>query len=92
MQNNSEIFKALASEPRLRIVKYLLEEDDYKCYCELNTIIEKDLSVIYRHFTKLEEAGILKTRKRGKKLEGKIKNPEEIEKMLKIARSVKNES
>lgn len=92
MQNKPEIFKALASEQRLKIVNHLLEYGDYKCYCEMDDLIEKDLSVIYRHFKKLNQAGILKTRKRGKRLEGKIKNPEKIRKILKIAERIKDES
>ncbi|KXB05784.1 hypothetical protein AKJ52_03055 [candidate division MSBL1 archaeon SCGC-AAA382C18] len=91
MQNKSRFFKALSSEPRLKIVKHLLKTDDYKCYCELDDLIEKDMSVIYRHFRTLQESGILETRKRGKRLEGRVKNPEKTEKILKIVEEINNE-
>lgn len=75
----------------MEIVRHLLEVGGYKCYCELEDVVEKDMSVIYRHFRTLQEAGILETRKRGKRLEGRVKNPEKIKKILKIAEEIKNE-
>jgi len=92
MQNKSEVFEALSSEQRLRIVYGLLEHDGYKCYCEFEKEIGKDMSVVYRHFSKLEEAGIIETRKRGRKLEGRVKKPDKVRKILKNAEEIKNES
>lgn len=63
MQSLTKVFKALSSKQRLKIVKHLLSHGDYKCYCELGDVVEKDLSVIYRHFRALQEAGVLETRK-----------------------------
>lgn len=92
MQNKSDVFEALSSDQRLKIVRALLEHGDYKCYCQFEDVIEKDLSVVYRHFSKLEDSGIIETRKRGKKLEGRVKKPDKIRKMLQIVEDIDNES
>lgn len=81
MQNK---FKALSSEPRLKLIKSLLEENEYRCICKLEEVINKDRSVTYRHFKKLERAGLVKTRKQGKRVECKLKKPKKIRKLLKI--------
>ena len=91
MQSSSEVFKTLSSEHRVKIIEHLLEVDEYKCYCELDDILDKDMSVIYRHFRKLQDAGILETRKKGKRLEGRVKHPEKIRKILKTVEEIKNE-
>ena len=91
MQELSRVFKALSSEQRLKIVKHLLEIDEYKCYCELDGVVEKDMSVIYRHFRTLADSGILETRKNGKRLEGRVKNPDKIKKIFEILEEMKNE-
>ncbi len=92
MQSLSGLFKALASEQRIKIVRKLLDSDDYECYCEMEDVVDKDMSVIYRHFKKLDNAGVLETRKRGKRLEGRVKNPNKIRKILKIMEEIINES
>lgn len=74
------------------MIRHLLGEDDYKCYCEMDEVVDKDMSVIYRHFKKLDDADLLETRKRGKRLEGRVKNPDKIRKILKIVEEIKNES
>lgn len=88
-----EVFKALSSEQRIKIVKALMEKKEPLCYCELEGEIGKDRSVLYRHFKKLESAGIIETSKNGRKLEGELKNPKEIKEILKIVEKVsKNEN
>ena len=82
------LFKVLGSEKRIQIIKFLLEKDEYTCVCELDKVINRDRSVAYRHFKKLESVGILKTRKIGKRVEGKVKNPEKVEKLFKISKEV----
>ncbi len=92
MQSFSKVFKALSSEQRLKIIDHLLEVGEYKCYCELGEVVDKDMSVIYRHFKALQDAGVIETRKRGKRLEGRIKNQDKIRELIKIAKEVNNES
>ena len=82
------LFKVLSSEIRLKILKNLLESEEPQCYCELVEELGKDRSVIYRHFKKLEEAGLIETRKEGKRLEGNVRKPKTIRKMLELAEKV----
>ncbi len=84
-----QIFKALSSEPRVALIKELLERGEYTCICEFQDIIDRDRSVAYRHFKKLEKAGLIKTRKNGKRLEAKIKEPNKLKKLLKLSKEVK---
>lgn len=92
MQNEAKVFKALSSEQRLKIVEHLLEVGEYKCYCELEGVIDKDQSVIYRHFQALRDSGIIETRKKERRVEGRVKDPDKIKKILEIAEVIKNES
>lgn len=74
-------------------MRHLTEsEDEYKYYRDMDDVVKKDMSVIYRHFTKPADTGILQTGKRGEKFEGRLKNPDKIRKILKIAEEIKNES
>lgn len=82
------LFSVLSSETRLRILEILLESKKPLCYCELVEDLGKDRSVVYRHFKKLEKSGLLKVEKKGKKLEGTVKKPEEVRKFLEIAKKV----
>lgn len=84
-----QTFQALASKPRLEIIEYLLEEDTPLCYCELEDVVDKDRSVIYRHLKKLEQAGLLKTEKKGKRVECELKNKQRLKKLLNLAKEVK---
>lgn len=83
-----EKFKALSSKPRLKLIQELLQRGGYTCVCELEDTIERDRSVIYRHFKKLEESGLIETKKQGRRVEGKIKNPEKIKKLLEIIKEI----
>lgn len=82
------LFKVLGSDKRIEIIKFLLEKEVFTCVCELDEVINRDRSVAYRHFKKLESVGVIKTRKRGKRVEGKIKNPKKIRKLFKISKEV----
>ncbi len=84
------LFKVLSSEKRIKILEFLLDKDDYVCVCEMDEVINRDRSVAYRHFKKLESVGILKTRKNGRRVEAKVKNPEKIKKLFKISKEVVN--
>lgn len=88
LERTSKVLKALSSEQRLEIVRELLESDGFRCYCELTDVVDRDMSVVYRHFKKLERAGILETEKKGKRLEGRIRNSEKIRKLLETAGEV----
>lgn len=81
-------FQVLASAPRIKIIEYLLKNQEPLCYCELEDVIDKDRSVIYRHLKKLEQAGLLSTKKKGKRVECELKNKKKLKKLLSLAKEV----
>lgn len=58
------VFKALANEKRLRIVKALRKGE--LCACELETVLDAPQSTVATHLRKLRDVGIVRTRKDGK--------------------------
>ena len=67
-----KILKALSEETRYNIVKVLLNGE--KCACELPGLIRRTQSNTSMHLAKLLEAGILKSRRDGKKILYSIKD------------------
>ena len=82
------LFKILGSEPRLELIKYLLGLDEPICYCELEDVIDRDRSVIYRHLKKLESVGLIRTERVGKRVECEIRDKEEVDNLLKVAKEL----
>ena len=66
MKRGIEIFKALSDETRLKIVEFLL--DGEKCVCEIFPHVKRTQSTVSIHLGKLEKAGILQSRREGKKI------------------------
>jgi ArsR family transcriptional regulator len=60
------LFKALADETRLKIIRFLL--DGEKCVCEIFPHVKRTQSTVSIQLGKLEDAGILKSRREGKKI------------------------
>lgn len=81
------MFKALAWEPRLEILEQVLDEGGFLCVCEIDAV-EKDRSVIYRHFRRLENARLIHTKKNGRRVEGRVRKPERVRKILALAEEV----
>ena len=63
LEDRARVFKALAHPSRLVLVDALLEGD--RCVCELNELIDADLSTVSRHLAVLRHAGIVSSEKRG---------------------------
>ena len=82
------LFKVLGSEQRLKILERLLDEDQFICYCELEGVIDRDRSVIYRHLKKLESAGLLLTHRAGKRIECKVREKEKVKDLLELAQKL----
>ena len=61
-----KIMKALSDATRLRIVKFLL--DGERCVCEIFPHVKRTQSTTSIQLSKLEKAGILKSRRDGKKI------------------------
>jgi len=80
-----KLFKVLGSEPRLDLVEYLLGLDEPICYCELEDVIDRDRSVVYRHLKKLASVGLISTERVGKRVECEIRDRERVNKLLEVA-------
>ncbi|WP_248910050.1 ArsR/SmtB family transcription factor [Halocatena marina] len=58
------VFKALANEDRLRVLEALRESEC--CGCELQVVLDAPQSTVATHVRKLKQAGLVKSRKKGK--------------------------
>lgn len=85
-----KLFKALGSRQRLKILDFLMSIDEPICYCELEGVIDRDRSVIYRHLKKLESVDLLETRRSGKRVECWIRDRGKVRKLFKIAKTITN--
>ena len=72
MTDRLTILKMMADETRLRIIEFLL--DGEKCACEVVPFTRKSQPNVSLHLKKLEEAGILGSRKDGTRVFYKIKD------------------
>jgi len=93
-EENLQLFKALSEDTRYRIIKALIESEckcgENKhgskgeiCACEIPEIIGKTQSNTSMHLAKLQDWGIIKVRKEGKKRLYSIQN-EKIRKILEV--------
>ena len=72
MDNKLSLLKALADETRYKIIEFLLEGE--KCVCEIFPYVKRTQSTVSIHLGNLEDAGILASRREGKKIFYKIKD------------------
>jgi len=84
MKKILKIFKALSNETRLKIVELLLEGE--KCVCEIVPFTKRSQSNVSIHLAKLEDLGIVESRREGKSVYYKIKN-KKVKKILEIIKS-----
>ncbi len=63
LEIQAQFFKALGHPARLAMVHYLA--DGPRCVCELQNLIELDVSTVSKHLSVLKVAGIVSTQKRG---------------------------
>lgn len=67
-----KILKMLADETRFRILELLLNGE--ACVCEIFPKVKKTQSTVSIHLGKLERAGLIESRREGKKVFYKIKD------------------
>ena len=79
MKEALRIFKALCDETRLRIVEFLL--DGEKCVCEIASFSGRTQSTISIQLAKLENLGIVESKRRGKSVYYRLTN-EKVRKIL----------
>jgi DNA-binding transcriptional ArsR family regulator len=70
--NSLLVLKALSDETRLNILELLL--DGEKCVCEIFPRAKRTQPTVSHQLAKLEEAGIVSSRRDGKKIYYKIKD------------------
>ena len=73
MKDNLKILEAMADETRLKILECLLSGE--RCVCEIMPYTKRKQSNVSIQLAKLEKAGILKSRREGKKVFYRITDP-----------------
>ena len=58
------VFKALGNTDRLRVLGALRESE--RCGCELQVVLDAPQSTVATHLRKLKDAGLVKSRKKGR--------------------------
>ena len=79
-----DIFKCLASESRLILLRTLLESD---LYCrDAMACTRLDFSTVSRHLHKLAEANLIEMQRKGRRIICRVKNPQKVKKLLELAK------
>jgi DNA-binding transcriptional ArsR family regulator len=73
LKARAEVFKALGHPSRLAIVDALAAGE--RCVCDLNELIDADLSTVSRHLAVLRNVGILSSEKRGNQVFYRLECP-----------------
>ena len=82
-ENNAlEVLKALSDKTRLEIIRLLL--DGERCVCQIFPHVKRTQSTVSIQLAKLEEAGLIDSRRDGKKIIYKIKDTK-VKEILKAA-------
>ena len=66
LEERARVIKAMAHPTRLRFVEALA--DGERCVCELNEMVDADVSTVSRHLALLKSAGIVDSERRGQKV------------------------
>jgi ArsR family transcriptional regulator len=72
-ENRVNILKAMAHPTRLFILEQLKNES--LCVCEINDMIEADVSTISKHLLVLKNAGLVSSQKRGLQVFYRLETP-----------------
>ena len=83
MRKLLKIFKGLSDETRLKIVEFLL--DGEKCVCEIVPFTKRTQSTVSIQLSKLEDLGIVESRREGKKIYYRLSN-KKVKEILKIVK------
>ncbi|MDN5358286.1 MAG: ArsR family transcriptional regulator, arsenate/arsenite/antimonite-responsive transcriptional [Candidatus Diapherotrites archaeon] len=79
----ARFFRALASESRLRILYEIIS--DPKCAQDVAACIGKDVSTAWRHIKVLEDAGIVTSRREGRKIIVYVNDVDAVRRILELA-------
>ena len=64
VSGQESVFKALGNKDRLRVLGALRESE--RCGCELQVVLDAPQSTVATHVRKLKDAGLVKSRKKGR--------------------------
>ena len=64
VSGQESVFKALGNKDRLRVLDALRESE--RCGCELQVVLDAPQSTVATHLRKLKDAGLVKSRKKGR--------------------------
>ena len=64
VSGQESVFKALGNKDRLRVLSALRESE--RCGCELQVVLDAPQSTVATHLRKLKDAGLVKSRKKGR--------------------------
>ena len=78
MREELKLFKALCDETRLKIVELLI--DGEKCVCEIVSHVKKSQPTVSIQLAKLENLGVIESRREGRRVYYKIVN-EKVKKL-----------
>ena len=76
MKESLKIFKALCDETRLKIVEFLLKGE--RCVCEIVPFSKRSQSTVSIHLSKLENLGIVVSRREGKSVYYRVVNKKAV--------------
>jgi ArsR family transcriptional regulator, lead/cadmium/zinc/bismuth-responsive transcriptional repressor len=85
-----KIFKILADDTKLSIIKYLISHECCDCICKIRDVMKKDHSVILKDVKALENAGIIWTKKEGKFLRCGVNDKDKIRRLVEISEEIQN--
>jgi ArsR family transcriptional regulator len=83
----SEVLKALSDPTRIKIVSAL--KDTEICACEFVNITGRAQPTVSQHLSVLENAGVVKSRRDGKRILYSLTN-EKVATIIEIAQQIKN--
>jgi ArsR family transcriptional regulator len=83
------VFKALGNEDRIRVLEALRESEC--CGCELQFVLDAPQSTVATHLRKLKDAGLVRSRKKGKWSYYRIADTAVFE-LLDLARAVQEDA
>lgn len=82
----ARIFAALANPQRIQILLKLMK--DPRCHTDIANCVPIDVSTVWRHVKKLENAGLVRTEREGKRVVVYPCQPHRIQKLLNIASEI----
>jgi ArsR family transcriptional regulator len=73
LEARARVIKAMAHPTRLLFVEELAKGE--RCVCELNEMVDADVSTISKHLAVLKNAGIVRDEKRGSRVFYSLRTP-----------------